>query len=103
MIKIIIGLTVLLALTATKSPAQTVMTGYLADEKCARQKRAESSSHAACAKRCVGQNERIVFVNAANHRIYIIANPATVAAQVGRKVTLTGAVVRDRVRVQRVE
>lgn len=73
-------------------------TGYISDSKCAK----ASDTHADCAVKCVKGGASPVFV-AEDGKVYKIDDPAKVMEHVGHKVTVTGTMDGDTVKVESVK
>ena len=78
------------------------LTGYVSDAKCsANPARAESDAHAACAAKCAGGGDSLVFVSGG--KVYKVNDQAKVKAHVGHKVTISGKVDGDTIAVDSVK
>jgi hypothetical protein len=89
----------LLAFTA----AAAEMTGYISDAKCAKGDvaKAESDAHAGCAAGCAKKGIALVFVSGG--KVYTIDDQSKVQAHAGHKVTVTGKVDGDTLKVESVK
>ena len=97
--RFLICLAVLLGIASVGAADEWV--GWLADEKCAVAGKAASDGHAACAKKCVGAGQPVVFVNEADKKVYKIdSQDSTTKSQSGDKVTVTSTLENDTIRVQ---
>ena len=89
---IILMLGLLLALPAVQpSPLR----GWLSDEACARG-RAESGAYTGtnpeCAKRCVSEGKKIVFIDPKGRRVLDIENQEAARSDIGDEVEITGPI-----------
>lgn len=93
-IAIVLWVSTSLGLSQNKSGHDTVLQGWLSDEKCARG-RASSGIYTAtgprCAKECVAAGKKIVFIDPNAKRILLIANQAVARKYVGDHVEITGS------------
>lgn len=88
----------LLAFTASAAE----MTGYISDAKCAKDPaKAASDAHAACAQGCAKKGAALVFVS--DGKVYKIDDQSKVADHAGHKVTITGKVDGDTLKVDSVK
>src|SRR5258708_1858765 len=78
--------------TLAFTAAAEEMTGYISDVTCAKKDvaKAESDAHAGCAAGCAKKGAALVFVSGG--KIYQIDDQAKVQAHAGHKVTVTGKV-----------
>ena len=99
--KLVIAVAVVLSIFAFSAMAAD-MTGYVSDAKCsANATRAESDGHAACAVKCAGAGESLVFVSGG--KVYKVNDQAKVKAHAGHKVTISGKVDGDTLTVDSVK
>jgi len=68
-------------------------TGWIVDENCAKTAKFEGDMSVTC----VASGAALVFVNEADKKIYIVANPDKVKDALGKKVKLTGDIKDDKV------
>ena len=89
----------LLAFTA----AAAEMTGYISDVTCAKKDvaKAESDAHAGCAAGCAKKGAALVFVSGG--KIYQLDDQAKVTEHVGHKVTITGKVDGETLKIDSVK
>ena len=88
----------LLAFTA----AAAEMTGYISDAKCAKDvAKVESDAHAGCAAGCAKKGAELVFVSAG--KVYKLDDQAKVQAHAGHKVTITGKVDGETLKIDSVK
>lgn len=66
-------------------------TGYISDSHCGAA--GNKADHAACAKKCIGEGYKPVFV--VDDKIYAITNPEKVEKYIGDKVTIEGSISGD--------
>jgi hypothetical protein len=64
--------------------------GWLADEKCALEKKALSGSHGACAKQCYEKGEPIVLVSEQDGKVYRLDEDDKTLPHLGKKVKIQG-------------
>jgi hypothetical protein len=64
--------------------------GWLADEKCAQEKKASSGSHGACAKQCYEKGEPIVLVTEKDGKVYRLDEDDKTLPHLGKKVKIQG-------------
>jgi hypothetical protein len=78
-------------------------TGYIADANCAGKKEDHGASddHAACAARCIKSGVAAVFVS--DGKVYKISNQDKVVAHAGHKVTISGTMDGDTIKVDEVK
>ena len=78
-------------------------TGYIADATCAGKTpdKVESEDHAACAARCIKGGAPAVFVS--DGKVYKISNQDKVVAHAGHKVTISGTMDGDTIKVDSVK
>ncbi len=75
-------------------------TGYVVDKACAGKK--EMWTNAACVERCAGRGEKLVFVTE-DGKIYQVADQDKIKSHGGQKVTLTGKMDGDTIKVDTVK
>ena len=78
-------------------------TGYIVDSNCAGKKEDHGAAddHAACAARCSKGGAAAVFVS--DGKVYKISNQDKVVAHAGHKVTLSGTMDGDTIKVEEVK
>jgi len=78
-------------------------TGYIVDQACAGKKddKGAAEDHAACATKCIKGGSPAVFV--ADGKVYKISNQDKVTAHAGHKVTLSGTMDGDTIKVDSVK
>lgn len=87
-------------LAFTASAAE--MTGYISDAKCAKDvAKVESDAHAGCAQGCAKKGSALVFVSGG--KVYKVDDQAKVQDHAGHKVTITGKVDGDTLKVDSVK
>src|SRR3954454_21474277 len=78
-------------------------TGFIADDKCAKDAaKAGAEGHAACAAKCVKGGASAVLVTA-DGKVYKLADQDKVTAHAGHKVTITGKMEGDTIKVDSVK
>ncbi len=99
--KFALGFLSLGLLTFTAAAAE--MTGYISDAACAKKDvaKAESDAHAGCAQGCAKKGGALVFVS--NGKVYQIDDQAKVQEHVGHKVTITGKVDGETLKIDNVK
>ncbi len=97
--KKIVFAAVLVLSTFSLSAFAEELTGYISDSKCAA--KGEKDAHADCAVKCVKGGAAAVFV--ADGKVYKIDDQSKVADHVGHKVTITGKIDGDTVKVDSVK
>ena len=91
---VFVGLTVLLVcLWAVASPKESSWDGWISDSKCAA--KGANAGHAACAKKCVENGEKPVFVADKDQKVVGFENPAAVTDHVGEHVKITGTMTNS--------
>lgn len=82
----------LLALTvaalAGAAGAKGTWTGWVTDEHCGA--KGASADHKACAEKCVGNGNKLVFYNTADKKIYGLDKQDVAKANLGHEVKVTG-------------
>jgi|ERR1051326_3424381 len=76
------------------------LTGYIVDEKCSGNKAMWSNE--ACAEKCIKGGSAAVFVSE-DGKVYKIDNQDQVTAHAGHKVTISGTVTGDTIKVDNVK
>jgi hypothetical protein len=75
-------------------------TGYIVDQNCASKK--EMLGNEACAKSCIARGAKAVLATDEG-KIYKIADQDKVKAEAGKKVTITGTVDGDSIKVESIK
>ncbi len=75
-------------------------TGYIVDQNCASKK--EMLGNEACAKSCIGRGAKAVLATE-DGKIYKIADQDKVKAEAGKKVTITGTMDGDSIKVESIK
>lgn len=73
-------------------------TGYISDSHCGAA--GNNADHAACAKKCIGEGYKPVFV--VGDKVYAISNPEKVDKYIGDKVTIKGTITGDSIEIKKV-
>jgi hypothetical protein len=92
-------LLVVFALAAISTRAAD-WTGYVIDKECSGSK--ERQGDIACAQRCISRGSPAVLVTEDGH-VYKIANQDKVTPHAGRKVTISGSIDGDTIKVESVQ
>ena len=100
--KLVLAVLLVLSLLAL-SAAAAEMTGYISDAKCAKGNvaKAESDDHAGCAAKCAKGGSALVFVSGG--KVYQLDDQAKVTEHVGHKVTITGKVDGETLKIDSVK
>ena len=99
--KLVLAVLVVLSLLAF-SAAAAEMTGYISDVKCAKDvAKVESDAHAGCAAACAKKGAALVFVS--DGKVYKVDDQAKVQDHAGHKVTITGKVEGDTLKIDSVK
>jgi hypothetical protein len=85
----------ILLLTAIAAAHPVTLRGFLSDESCAHA-RAEgglyTGTSAECAKRCVAEGKKIVFIDPKGRRVLEIENQEAVRKDLGEEVEISGTI-----------
>ena len=73
-------------------------TGYISDSHCGA--KGNNDGHAACAKKCIGEGYKPVFV--VGDKVYTISNPEKVDKYIGEKVTIKGTITGDAIDIKKI-
>jgi len=87
------ALCLLASLTVWASPKSAKMTGWVSDAMCGA--KGASAGHAACAKKCVGGGESVVFVTDKDQQVLKVANQDALKDHAGEHVTIEGSTTAD--------
>jgi hypothetical protein len=100
--KFVFAVPAVLSLLAFSASAAE-MTGYISDAKCAKADvaKAESDAHAGCAAGCAKKGSALVFVSGG--KVYTVDDQTKVAEHAGHKVTVTGKVEGDTLKIDSVK
>ena len=99
--KLVFAVPAVLSLLAFSASAAE-MTGYISDAKCAKDvAKVESDAHAGCAANCAKKGAALVFVSGG--KVYKVDDQSKVAEHAGHKVTVTGTVEGDTLKVDSVK
>ena len=97
-VKFAAGLALTLCTAFLTFGADGSMTGYISDSACGA--KGANDKHAACATKCVKEKDaKYVFVNDADHKVYLIDAQDKVAAHAGHHVTVKGNVDGDNLKL----
>jgi hypothetical protein len=101
-VKFAAGLALSLCTAVLTMGADSVWTGYISDSACGA--KGANDKHAACAEKCVKEKgAKYVFVNDADHKVYLIDAQDKVAAHAGHHVTVKGTVDGDNLKLASLE
>jgi len=76
--------------------------GYISDSACGA--KGANDKHAACAEKCVKEKgAKYVFVNDADHKVYVIDAQDKVSAHAGHHVTVKGSVDGENLKLASLE
>jgi hypothetical protein len=73
-------------------------TGYISDSHCGAS--GNKDGHADCAKKCIGEGYKPVFV--VGDKVYAISNPEKASDYVGDKVTIRGSITGDTIEIKKI-
>ncbi len=83
----------LAAITLWASPKSSKMTGWVSDAMCGA--KGTNASHAACAKKCIGGGEAVVFVTDKDQQVMKVANPDSLKDHAGEHVQIEASTNSD--------
>jgi hypothetical protein len=99
--KLVLACAVVLSLFALSAMAAD-MTGYVSDAKCAADvAKVEADGHANCAAACARKGAELVFVSGG--KVYKVDDQAKVKDHAGHKVTISGKVDGDTLKIDSVK
>src|SRR4051794_5108922 len=81
------------AVAVWASPKSAKMTGWVSDAMCGA--KGASAGHAACAKKCVGGGESVVFVTDTDQKVMKVANQDSLKAHAGKHVQIEASTTAD--------
>jgi hypothetical protein len=97
-VKFAAGLALTLCTAVLTLGADGIWTGYISDSACGA--KGANEKHAECAAKCVKEKgAKYVFVNDADHKVYLIDAQDKVAAHAGHHVTVKGSVDGDNLKL----
>jgi hypothetical protein len=98
--KMIVMLFTLLSLVAALAGAGTkgTWTGWVTDEHCGA--KGASADHKACAEKCAGRGDKLVFYNTEDKKIYSLDKQDLAKSNVGQEVKVTGEVDGKSIKVE---
>jgi hypothetical protein len=97
-VKFAAGLALSLCTAVLTLGADGSLTGYISDSACGA--KGANEKHADCATKCVKEKgAKYVFVNDADHKVYVIDAQDKVAAHAGHHVTVKGTVDGDNLKL----
>ena len=97
---IFVTLTVLALLLVPALQAAT-WTGWITDAACAA--KGNKAEHKACALRCAGRGEKLVFYNNADKKIYALDKQDVAKEHLGYEVNVTGELDGDSIKVTSID
>jgi hypothetical protein len=101
-VKFAAGLALTLSTAVLTLGADGSWTGYISDSACGA--KGANDKHAECAAKCVKEKgAKYVFVNDADHKVYMIDAQDKVAAHAGHHVTVKGSVDGDNLKLASLE
>jgi len=90
---VLTGFILVLALTVWASPKSSKMTGWVSDAMCGA--KGANASHAACAKKCIGGGEKVVFVTDKGQKVMQVANQDSLKDHAGEHVSIDASTNAD--------
>jgi Protein of unknown function (DUF5818) len=84
---VVLGL-FLCSMIALAAPKASSWEGWISDSKCAA--KGANAAHAQCAKKCIENGEKPVFVTDNDQKVVLIENATAVAGHEGQHVKVTG-------------
>ncbi len=94
-------LAVFILCSAAMSAGAADYTGYISDAKCAGKGKGGAEAHASCAVKCIKAGEAAVLV--VGDKVYKIADQSKVVDLAGKKVTISGTMDGDSIKVEKVK
>jgi hypothetical protein len=92
-VSLITVLCLLGAVAVWASPKSEKMTGWVSDAMCGA--KGSSAAHAACAKKCVGGGEAVVFVTDSDQKVMKVANQDSLKDHAGEHVQIEASTTAD--------
>jgi hypothetical protein len=86
-------LVLLVSLMVWASPKASTMTGWVSDSMCG--VKGANASHAACAKKCLGGGESVVFVTDKDQKVMKVANQDALKDHAGEHVQIEASTNAD--------
>ncbi len=87
------ALVLLVSLIVWASPKSSKMTGWVSDSMCGA--KGATAGHAACAKKCIGGGEKVVFVTDKDQKVMQVANQDALKDHAGEHVTIEASTNAD--------
>ncbi len=81
------------AVAVWASPKSSKMTGWVSDAMCGA--KGNSAAHAACAKKCIGGGEAVVFVSDKDQKVMKVANQDSLKDHAGEHVQIEASTTAD--------
>lgn len=94
---------VVLALFALLVPALASAdswTGWITDDQCGAKGKGNNADHAACARKCLEQGAKLVFLNNADQKLYSLDNQKLAEEHLGHEVVVTGTAADGGIKVE---
>lgn len=76
-------------------------TGWITDDQCGA--KGAKAEHKSCAEKCLENGAKLVFVNAADQKLYNLDNQALAKEHLGHEVKVSGEVEGDAIKVKTIE
>ena len=90
---VLTGLVLMVSLMVWASPKSSKMTGWVSDAMCGA--KGDNASHAACAKKCIGGGEKVVFVTDKDKKVMQVANQDSLKDHAGEHVSIEASTTAD--------
>ncbi len=90
---VLTGFVFLLSLMVWASPKSSKMTGWVSDSMCGA--KGTTASHAACAKKCIGGGQKVVFVSDKGQKVMQVANQDALKDHAGEHVSIEASTNAD--------
>jgi hypothetical protein len=74
--------------------------GFITDQMCSKQHKADDPKNIECAKKCLKNGESAVLV--VGEKVYKIENQAAIKTHIGRTVTVTGKLTGDTIHIDKI-
>jgi len=92
-VSLVAVLCLLAAVAVWASPKSEKMTGWVSDAMCGA--KGSSAGHAACAKKCIGGGEAVVFVTDKDQKVMKVANQDSLKDHAGEHVQIEASTTAD--------
>ena len=90
---VLTGFIFVISLMVWAAPKSSKMTGWVSDEMCGA--KGASASHMACAKKCIGGGEKVVFVTDKDKKVMAVANQDSLKDHAGEHVQIEASTNAD--------